>query len=201
MDPLKRQRVESLLVEWLRYGNDLGLGPFYRDRAPLVAVASAAAAASATAAPPVAVTTSYVEETVDMSPSRAPARVVAASAPPVVASWQVVMSGLLMGLGLAVLGLGGALLAGAKTSPFSIIFSISGFIAFALVAQYIARHPESIEGIGVTLLRWINHLRNKPENHGVKRWHEILVQLRAVKLKPKETSIAFGWSLFNWIAD
>ncbi|WP_030175061.1 MULTISPECIES: YbhN family protein [Actinomycetes] len=122
-------------------------------------------------------------------------------ATPVVASWQVVMSGLLMGVGLAVLGLGGALLAGAKTSPFSIIFSISGFIAFALVAQYIARHPESIEGIGVTILRWINHVRDKAADHGVVRWREILVQLRAVQLKPKDTSIAFGWSLFNWVAD
>jgi uncharacterized protein (TIRG00374 family) len=122
-------------------------------------------------------------------------------ATPVIASWQVVMSGLLMGVGLAVLGLGGALLAGAKTSPFSIIFSISGFVAFALVAQYIARHPESIEGIGVSILHWINHLRNKAADHGILRWHEILVQLRAVQLKPKDTSIAFGWSLFNWVAD
>jgi uracil-DNA glycosylase family 4 len=71
--------VEALLVEWLRYGNDLGLGPFYRDRAPLVAMASAAAAASASIATPVAVTTSYVEETIEMSPSRTPAKVVAAS--------------------------------------------------------------------------------------------------------------------------
>jgi uncharacterized protein (TIRG00374 family) len=122
-------------------------------------------------------------------------------ATPVVASWQVVMSGLLMGVGLAVLGLGGALLAGAKTSPFSIIFSISGFVAFAVVAQYIARHPESIEGVGVTILRWINHLRDKAADHGVVRWREILLQLRAVQLKPKDTSIAFGWSLFNWVAD
>jgi uracil-DNA glycosylase family 4 len=79
MDPSKRERVEALLVEWLRYGNDLGLGPFYRDRAPLVAMASAAAAASASIATPVAVTTSYVEETIEMSPSRTPAKVVAAS--------------------------------------------------------------------------------------------------------------------------
>jgi uncharacterized protein (TIRG00374 family) len=74
-------------------------------------------------------------------------------------------------------------------------------VAFALVAQYIARHPESIEGIGVSILHWINHLRNKAADHGILRWHEILVQLRAVQLKPKDTSIAFGWSLFNWVAD
>ena len=36
---------------------------------------------------------------------------------PVVASWQVVMSGLFAGVGLAMLGIGGAVLAGARTSP------------------------------------------------------------------------------------
>jgi uracil-DNA glycosylase len=86
MDPSKRERVQELLVEWLRYGNDLGLGPFYRDRAPLVAMASAAAAASASVTTPVVVATSYLEETIEMSPSRTPARVVAAAAPPVVVS-------------------------------------------------------------------------------------------------------------------
>ena len=86
MDPSKRERVQELLVEWLRYGNDLGLGPFYRDRAPLVAMASAAAAASASVTTPVVVATSYLEETIEMSPSRTPARVVAAAASPVVVS-------------------------------------------------------------------------------------------------------------------
>ena len=80
MDPSNRARVEALVVEWLRYGNDLGLGPFYRDRAPLVAMASAAVAAGASTTIPVAVTTSHVEETIEMSPSRTPAKVVAAAA-------------------------------------------------------------------------------------------------------------------------
>lgn len=62
-------------------------------------------------------------------------------ATPVVASWQVVMSGLLAGVGLAVLGFGGAVLAGAKTNPFSLMFSIVGFVAVALVLQYLATHP------------------------------------------------------------
>lgn len=122
-------------------------------------------------------------------------------ASPVVASWQVVMSGLLMGVGLAVLGLGGALLAGAKTSPFSVIFSISGFIAFVIAAQYVAGHPESIQGLGTRLLHVVNHFRDKPEDHGVKRWHEILEQLRAVQLNGRHTGEAFAWSLFNWVAD
>ncbi|MGA7223512.1 MAG: uracil-DNA glycosylase [Candidatus Acidiferrales bacterium] len=39
MDPAKRAsvgtRVEERVKDWLRYGEELGLGPYYRDRAPL----------------------------------------------------------------------------------------------------------------------------------------------------------------------
>ncbi|SIR61330.1 lysylphosphatidylglycerol synthase transmembrane domain-containing protein [Williamsia sterculiae] len=122
-------------------------------------------------------------------------------ASPVVASWQVVMSGLLMGVGLAVLGLGGALLAGAKTSPFSVLFSVFGFIAFVIVAQYLAGHPETMENVGLRLLRWYNEARDKPEDHGATRWVEIIEQLRAVQLTGRDAAVAFGWSIFNWAAD
>lgn len=122
-------------------------------------------------------------------------------ATPVVASWQVVMSGLLAGMGLAVLGFGGAMLAGAKTSPFSVVFSVVGFLAVLVVVQYLASHPESLQTIGIRILAWINQIRNKPEDHGVDTLRETLEQLRAVHLSRKDGSIAFGWSLFNWVAD
>jgi len=52
MDPAKRasvgvrsdNRLEEQVKDWLRYGEDLGLGPYYRDRAPLHAIAEATAA-------------------------------------------------------------------------------------------------------------------------------------------------------------
>jgi uracil-DNA glycosylase family 4 len=60
MDPVKRAsvgdrsdvrddvrsdtRLEDQVKDWLCYGEDLGLGPYYRDRAPLHAIAEAAAA-------------------------------------------------------------------------------------------------------------------------------------------------------------
>lgn len=122
-------------------------------------------------------------------------------ASPVVASWQLVMSGLLAGAGLAVLGLGGALLAGAKTSAFSVFFSVAVFIAFVVVMQYIASRPEILEGLGVRILGWVNHMRDKPDDHGVARLHRILAQLRAVHLNKRDGAKAFGWSLFNWVAD
>jgi uracil-DNA glycosylase family 4 len=54
MDPAKRASVgarsethlEDQVEDWLRYGEDLGLAPYYRDRPPLHAIAEAASAAS-----------------------------------------------------------------------------------------------------------------------------------------------------------
>ncbi|GAB07401.1 flippase-like domain-containing protein [Gordonia amarae] len=122
-------------------------------------------------------------------------------ATPVVASWQVVMSGLLAGVGLAVLGFGGAMIAGAKTSPFSVLFSVLGFIAVATLLQYFATHPEYLQSTGIKVLEWINQFRNKPLDHGVEKLLETLEQLRAVQLNRRDTTVAFGWSFFNWVTD
>ncbi|AUH67677.1 MULTISPECIES: lysylphosphatidylglycerol synthase transmembrane domain-containing protein [Gordonia] len=122
-------------------------------------------------------------------------------ATPVVASWQLVMSGLLAGAGLALLGLGGALLAGAKTSPFSVIFSVSLFVVFVAVVQYMASHPQVLETIAARLLGWFNELRDKPADYGTDRLHQIITQLQAVKLDRRNAVEAFSWSLFNWVAD
>lgn len=122
-------------------------------------------------------------------------------ATPVVASWQLVMSGLLAGSGLALLGLGGALLAGAQTSPFSVIFTVSMFVVFVAVIQYMASHPQALETIAARMLSWFNGFRDKPADHGTVKLHQIITQLQAVKLDRRNATEAFGWSLFNWIAD
>ena len=122
-------------------------------------------------------------------------------ASPVVASWQLVMSGALQVVGLALLGLGGAFLLGAKNNPFSLLFSLGGFIALLLLAQAVATRPELIDGIGVRVLSWINSARGKPAHTGLQKWRETLMQLESVRLSRRELGEAFSWSLFNWIAD
>jgi uncharacterized protein (TIRG00374 family) len=122
-------------------------------------------------------------------------------ASPVVASWQLVMSGALQVAGLALLGLGGAFLLGAKDNPFSLLFTLGGFIALLLLAQAVATRPELIDGIGARVLGWLNSLRSKPADTGLRRWRETLTQLESVSLGRRALSEAFGWSLFNWIAD
>jgi uncharacterized protein (TIRG00374 family) len=122
-------------------------------------------------------------------------------ASPVVASWQLVMSGVLQAVGLALLGLGGAFLLGASKNPLSLIFTLGGFVALLLLAQSVAANPQQIEGIGAKLLSWVNSLRNKPSDTGLEKWRETLEQLESVSLSRRALGTAFGWSLLNWIAD
>ncbi len=122
-------------------------------------------------------------------------------ASPVVASWQLVMSGALQVVGLALLGLSGAFLLGASKNPLSLMFSLGAFIALIVLAQAVATRPELIDGIGVRMLSWFNSLRGKPADTGLNKWRETLTQLESVSLSRGELGEAFAWSLFNWIAD
>lgn len=119
----------------------------------------------------------------------------------VIAGWQIVMSGLLMSAGLAVLGLVGALMAGAKSSPYSVVFSVGMLVVFIVLVQYVASHPDGLYVVGARLIRWTNDLRNKPEDTGLARLREVIEQLQAVKMSRRYGAEAFGWSMFNWIAD
>jgi putative heme transporter len=122
-------------------------------------------------------------------------------ASPVVASWQLVMSGALQVVGLALLGLGGAFMLGAKNNPFSLLFTLGGFVILLLLAQAVASRPDLLDGIGVRVLSWFNQLRGKPVDVGLTKWREILEQLESVSMSRRTLGKAFSWSLFNWIAD
>ena len=122
-------------------------------------------------------------------------------ASPVVASWQLVMSGVLQVVGLGLLGLGGAFMLGASKNPLSLIFTLGGFVALLLLAQSVASNPQQIDGIGVRVLSWFNSLRGKPADTGLDKWREMLEQLESVSLSRRALSVAFSWSLFNWVAD
>lgn len=122
-------------------------------------------------------------------------------ASPVVASWQLVMSGVLQAVGLALLGLGGAFLLGASRNPLSLIFTLGGFVALLVLAQTVAKNPQQIDGIGVRVLSWVNSARGKPADTGLAKWRTMLEQLESVSLSRRALTMAFSWSLFNWIAD
>ena len=122
-------------------------------------------------------------------------------ASPLVASWQLVMSGVLQVVGLALLGLGGAFLLGASKNPLSLIFSLGGFVALLVLGQSVAANPQQIDSIGVRVLSWLNTLRGKPSDTGLRAWRKTLGQLESVRLSRRTLTVAFSWSVFNWVAD
>jgi len=119
----------------------------------------------------------------------------------VVASWQLVMAGVLQAVGLALLGLGGAFFLGAKNNPFSLLFMLGGFVALLILAQAVVSRPELLDGIGSRILERVNAIRGKPAETGLDRWRETLMQLESVSLGRRDLGVAFGWSMVNWIAD
>jgi putative heme transporter len=122
-------------------------------------------------------------------------------ASPLVASWQLVMSGVLQVVGLALLGLGGAFLLGASKNPLSLIFSLGGFVVLLLLGQSVAANPQQIDGIGERVLTWLNALRGKPSDTGLAAWRKTLMQLESVRMNRRTLTVAFSWSVFNWAAD
>ena len=67
MDPSKRARVEAQVAEWLRYGDDLGLGPFYRDRVPISGAIEPAPPGNSLQAQ---VENPPVQESIEMAPAK-----------------------------------------------------------------------------------------------------------------------------------
>jgi uncharacterized protein (TIRG00374 family) len=120
-------------------------------------------------------------------------------ASPVVASWQLVMSGALQVISLTLLGLGSAFFLGAKHNPFSLIFTFAGFVMLIVLAQAVASRPELLDGIGVRLLSWVNYVRAKPADNGLDKWRATLAQLESVKLSRRQLGVAFVWSMFTLV--
>ncbi|MDA4108869.1 lysylphosphatidylglycerol synthase transmembrane domain-containing protein [Mycolicibacterium holsaticum] len=120
-------------------------------------------------------------------------------ATPVVASWQLVMSGALQVISLTLLGLGSAFFLGARQNPFSLVFTLAGFLLLIVLAQAVASRPELLDGIGVRVLSWVNYLRTKPADNGVTKWRETLAQLESVKLSRPQLGVAFVWSMFTLV--
>jgi uncharacterized protein (TIRG00374 family) len=120
-------------------------------------------------------------------------------ATPVIASWQLVMSGALQVISLTLLGLGSAFFLGAKHNPFSLIFTLAGFVMLIVLAQAVASRPDLLDGIGVRVLSWVNYLRAKPSDNGLHKWRETLEQLESVKLTQRQLGVAFVWSTMTLV--
>ncbi|TQM29798.1 lysylphosphatidylglycerol synthase transmembrane domain-containing protein [Nocardia bhagyanarayanae] len=122
-------------------------------------------------------------------------------ASPIVASWQLVISGVIATAGLALLGVGGALLVGNQVGPFKLILSLAAVAALIWAGNYISRNPGSLEKVLRRLLALVNRVRKRPADHGMAKAAEILAQLESVDLGKRDGVWVAGWAVVHRFAD
>lgn len=119
----------------------------------------------------------------------------------VVASWQLVLSGVLSTVGIVLLALVGFFLVGTVSNPFLLVLSAFGLVGIMVVIQWAARNPDRIEGVLLSVLAWVNARRRKPADTGAEGVRKVVEQAEAVDMTKSQLANAFAFSLLNWVAD
>lgn len=120
---------------------------------------------------------------------------------PVVASWQLAISGVLAALGLAVLGITGAVLVGGNADAHRIVTPIVAVIAIVVAGRYVRAHPDSLVRLGRWGLRRYNAVRHREPGAGRDRLDEVVDQIRSVELGKRDGATAFAFSAVYRFAD
>ncbi|WP_235870752.1 lysylphosphatidylglycerol synthase transmembrane domain-containing protein [Rhodococcus xishaensis] len=122
-------------------------------------------------------------------------------ASPVVASWQLAISGVIAVAGLAAIGMAGALLVGGSVSPFTLLFSVAGLVGLMYAGRYVSAHPDAIERVACWALIRANRIRRKPADAGMEAVRGIVAQLDSVQLGRRDAALTLGWSTVHRMAD
>ena len=119
----------------------------------------------------------------------------------IVATWQLVVAGVLATAGLTILGLGGVVFVGTTSNPYLLTAALIALVAVLFVLQWAMRNPQHIEGRLRPVVQWVQQKRRKDPEPALDKLHSTIEQMKAVELSHLELLKAFGWSLFNWVAD
>lgn len=122
-------------------------------------------------------------------------------ASPVVASWQLAISGVIAAAGLAVLGVGGALLVGGSVNTFTLVLPIAGVLAIVFAVRYVSTHPQSIRSAARWVLHKVNDFRNQDPETGQDRIDEVIEQVQSVQLGKRDAGLTLSWSAVHRIGD
>ncbi|MFD6155215.1 YbhN family protein [Nocardia sp. NPDC060256] len=122
-------------------------------------------------------------------------------ASPIVASWQLVFSGVVAAAGLALLGVGGTLLSGGTIGPFKLILSLAAVVAVVWGGNYVSRNPGSLEALLRKALSLVNRLRKRPADQGANKIADVLAQLESVDLGKRDGALVAVWAVLHRFAD
>nr|WP_227659013.1 MULTISPECIES: YbhN family protein [unclassified Corynebacterium] len=119
----------------------------------------------------------------------------------VVASWYMVVSGLLSAVGMALLGLSAVFFLGASVHPVALGASIVALVAMLCAVNWAARNPATVEAGLLAGLRWYNRRVRAPEERWTDKLSGLRTQLRAVDVPLPRLGLALLWSTAKWVAE
>ncbi|WP_281381135.1 lysylphosphatidylglycerol synthase transmembrane domain-containing protein [Corynebacterium anserum] len=120
-------------------------------------------------------------------------------ATPVIASWYMVLSGVLSGAGMAILAIGSIFFLGLKVQPFTLVLSLVTLAALAFFTNWIASNPSKVENWLISCARVFAGWRKKPKDYYTDNIRGFADQLSAIQLPLPQLAMAIAASLLNWI--
>ncbi|MBB5914012.1 hypothetical protein BJY24_002879 [Nocardia transvalensis] len=122
-------------------------------------------------------------------------------ASPIVASWQLVMSGVVAAAGMVLLGVGGAVLVGDQVGPWKLVLPVAAVIALIWAGNHVAGNPGALESLARRILHLVNRIRRHPADDGMDKIHEVLHQLESVDLGRRDGALVAVWALVHRLGD
>ncbi|MCE5288738.1 MAG: YbhN family protein [Nocardiaceae bacterium] len=122
-------------------------------------------------------------------------------ASPIVASWQLAFSGVIAAVGLAVVGVTGAMLAGTRVSSAGLIISVAILIVISVGVRYAASHPGSLDRLVAGVVKRLNRLRKRPAEEGLDRVQDQISQIESVKMRPQDSFLILLWTTMHRVGD
>lgn len=120
-------------------------------------------------------------------------------ATPVIASWYMVLSGVLASGGMAILAIGAIFFLGLTVKPLTLALSLLVLVGLAWLANWIATHPGLVERWLISVVRRFNRWRSKPVDRFTESIQGLGKQLSAVRLPLPKLTAAITVSLGNWV--
>jgi uncharacterized membrane protein YbhN (UPF0104 family) len=122
-------------------------------------------------------------------------------ASPIVASWELAISGVIAAVGLALIGVGGALLVGGSVNPVTLIASLAAAVALIWAGHYASNNPQSLEAAARWGLGRYNRLRKRDRSEGMDKVRDVIVQLESVDLGTRDGILTVIWAFGHRGAD
>lgn len=119
----------------------------------------------------------------------------------VIASWQLIISGVLSTIALLAVVGAGLVVIGNQANMVFFIGALAPLLAVLWVIQFLARKPHRVGPVLIGIMRWINRRLGKAEDRGVHAITQTVNQLNSVVLTPKAWSITLFFAALNWLAD